>query len=142
MNQEIVRIVIADDHPGIRRGVRAALKKIPEIMVVGEAANGQEAVDIIEELSPDMLILDLHMPVMDGIEVIEKLNQSGLKVRILVLSAMGDPWVVNEVLLMGVCEFIDKGDIADLLSAVRQAIKGSCHNGRDRPDVKQLARVF
>jgi two-component system response regulator YesN len=99
---------------------------LPGFVVIGEAADGREALEMVEEVSPDVLILDVQMPVLDGIEVIETLQQSGADVLILVLSAIDDPMFTRELLLMGACQFIVKGDVAALLRGVKQAYQGEC----------------
>ena len=122
-----VKVAIADDHQAIRKGVRELLEKLPEITVVGEAEDGQEAIDIVISTEPDLLILDIQMPVMDGLEVIDYLHKTEVNVVILVLSAIDDPGFIEEVLLKGACFFIIKGDIPGLLRGVQQVLLGKCH---------------
>src|SRR5512133_2265773 len=81
------RVVLADDHDVIRQGLKRLLNRAPEIEVVGEASDGLEALNFVKELHPDVLLLDIEMPVMDGIEVARRLQELNLKVRVLILSA-------------------------------------------------------
>ena len=82
-----VRIVVADDHAFIREGIKRIIEKTPDIVIVSEAANGQEAIDAVETFLPDFLILDLQMPVLDGFAVIEALKNKGCETKIFILSS-------------------------------------------------------
>jgi len=87
---DATRVVIADDHPRVRAGIRNILRKAPDILVLGEARDGEEALQLVEELSPNVLLLDIEMPKMNGIEVAKTLKARGAPVKILVLSAYHD----------------------------------------------------
>jgi DNA-binding NarL/FixJ family response regulator len=139
VNRNKVRVAIAEDHPAVRKGVRKLLENTPGIVVVGEADDGQEAIEIVEETDPDVLILDIMMPVMDGIEVIENLRESGVDVLIVVLSAIDDPLFMREILALGACSFILKGDTLQLIQAVRNANQGICEGDENR--ASSLTRV-
>ncbi len=138
-----VRVIIADDHPGVRKGLRVLLEKLPGIFVIGEAENGREAIELVERYSPDVLILDIQMPILDGFEVIERLSQSGVHSHILVLSAVDDPLLTKELFSMGACQFVAKGDISALIRAVQQAIAGKCQEAwpGDAPH-QHLSRIY
>jgi NarL family two-component system response regulator LiaR len=86
MDQRI-RVLIADDHPVVRQGLKVILDAQPDIEWVGEAADGEEAVRQARDLQPDVIILDLRMPVMDGLTAMREINQLGLAARILVLTS-------------------------------------------------------
>ncbi|MEL6916609.1 MAG: response regulator transcription factor [Bacteroidota bacterium] len=79
-------IILADDHSLVRDGIRALLEEEADLEVIGEVANGQEAISIVQEKQPDMLIIDIRMPKMNGIEAVEALNQQGLPVKSIILS--------------------------------------------------------
>ena len=79
----IIRIAIADDHPVIRTGIKRLVTSMPDIEIVGEASDGQQAIELIETVKPDILILDLQMLVMNGIQVIDHLMLEQRKVIIL-----------------------------------------------------------
>lgn len=90
MTTRVVRVVIAEDHAVVREGTRQIVASDPRIDVVGEAEDGQAALDLVNELRPDVLILDLHLPAVTGIEVARRLQESRSPTRILVLSAYDD----------------------------------------------------
>ena len=81
-----VRVLITDDHLIIREGLRLIFDTVPEIELVGEANNGQEALDAVEKLHPDVVLMDLQMPVMDGITAVEALRQSHPKLAVIILT--------------------------------------------------------
>ena len=122
---EKIRVVIADDHTVMRVGIRNILSRSNEINVVGEASNGAEAIDLIDDLKPDVLILDMEMPVMDGVEVARRLQASGSPVRILVLSAYDDRQYILEMLNMGASGYLIKDEAPEVIvDAVRGIAKG------------------
>jgi NarL family two-component system response regulator LiaR len=82
-----IRVVIADDHTIVRKGIRAVLRNVPEIEVVGEAADGWEAIAEVEKSQPDVVLMDLMMPRLDGIEAIRRISRDHPEVRILVLTS-------------------------------------------------------
>ncbi len=86
----VIRIVVADDHPIIRDAVRQLLEDVEDIKIVGEASNGREALDQINLHSPHVLLLDLKMPIMDGISVLQALQAAGTKIKIIVFTASED----------------------------------------------------
>jgi len=86
----MVRILLADDHPIVREGLRGLLETQPDFEVIAECANGEEAVRMVTQLHPDILLLDLEMPVMDGVETIRRLSQQPTMPRIIVFTAFDD----------------------------------------------------
>jgi len=94
---ENIRILIVDDHFIIREGMRLIFNTIPEIDLVGEAANGQEALTQVDALSPDVVLMDLQMPVMDGISAIEMLKQTHPALAIIILTTYKE----NDLMLRG-----------------------------------------
>ncbi len=120
-----VRVLIADDHPFMRAGVRSLLERSGFIQVVGEACNGKEALELVEDLTPDVLLLDIQMPVMDGIEVMDQLHQQGAKLKVLILSAFDDPYHRDELLSLGAWGYYLKEEAPNcIIAAIRQAIEG------------------
>jgi two-component system, NarL family, response regulator LiaR len=118
--QTATRVVLADDHDVVRQGLKRLLDRVPEIEVVGEASNGVEALNSVKDLQPDVLLLDIEMPVMDGIEVARKLHEENASVRILVLSAYDDREYIRSLLEIGVSGYLVKGEaIGKIVEAVR-----------------------
>jgi len=98
---EKIRIVIADDHAVLRSGLKAMLNYSPQFEGVGEAANAQEALRLLDALRPDVLILDLSMPGMSGVECVKEIRYRGLPCRVLVLTMYDDEAYVKEVMRAG-----------------------------------------
>ena len=87
---EKLKIVLADDHLVVRKGIKNLLEEEQEFLVIGEASNGQEAIEVVEELHPDLLIIDIRMPVMNGLEATQRLTDRLTHTRILILSMHED----------------------------------------------------
>ena len=87
---EVIHVLIADDHELVREGMRALLDPKPEVEVVGEAANGQEVVELATSLKPDVILMDLVMPRKDGIEAIQDIKAGDPDARILVITSFSD----------------------------------------------------
>lgn len=119
------RVVLADDHDVVRQGLKRLLDRAPEIEVVGEASDGLEALNFVTALEPDVLLLDIEMPVMDGIEVARRLREAGVNVRILILSAYDDREYIRALLDIGVSGYLVKGEApGKIVEAVRGIAKG------------------
>jgi DNA-binding NarL/FixJ family response regulator len=120
-----IKILIADDHELVRRGIRHSLETIPDWEVIAEAANGREAVELADRLHPQIAVLDLSMPEMNGLEAIRRILSASPEVRILVLSIHDSDTVIHEVLAAGAKGYLLKSDAArDLLAAVQSLIEG------------------
>ena len=116
----MIRVVIAEDHLLVRAGIRALLEKTGEVHVLGEAPNGQEAFEMVQELKPDVLIMDIMMPRMNGIQAAEKIRDLKLPTNILLLSMYSDAGLVHQALQCGVKGYVLKSSVSDeLLLAVR-----------------------
>jgi two-component system response regulator NreC len=103
-----IRIAIADDHTVLRSGLKAMLNYHPQFEVVAEASNGLETLKLLEEIRPDVLILDLAMPIMSGVECIKEIRHRGLFCRILVLTMYDEEEYVREVMRAGADGYILK----------------------------------
>jgi two-component system, NarL family, nitrate/nitrite response regulator NarL len=123
--RETVRVVLADDHPIVRSGIRSLLERAGDIQVVGEASTGQETLLLINELAPDVLLLDMELPDIKGIEVARQVLQSGATVKILVLSAHDDPIYIHELLESGAVGYMVKEEAPEvIIDAVRGVAQG------------------
>lgn len=121
----MVRLLIAEDHLLVRAGIRALLEKPGDINIVGEASNGKEAVDMVQELKPDVLVMDIMMPRLNGIQAAEYLYGLKLPTNILLLSMYSDPGFVHKALQFGVKGYVLKSSVSDeLLEAVRTVAAG------------------
>jgi len=121
----MIRVLIAEDHLMVRAGIRALLEKTDDIRVLGEASNGQEAIDLVRKLKPDVLIMDIMMPRMNGIQAAEKIQNLKLTTYILLLSMYSDAGLVHQAFKYGVKGYVLKSSVSDeLLRAVRLIAQG------------------
>ncbi|NJC96367.1 MAG: DNA-binding response regulator [Anaerolineales bacterium] len=122
---EKIRVYITDDHQIVRRGIRQLLSTEAGIEVVGEASNGKEAVVEVDRLKPDIVLMDLVMPVMDGIEAIHQIKASHPSVQILVLTSFATDDKVFPAIKAGALGYLIKDTSPEeLVSAIRQVHKG------------------
>ena len=118
-------IVLADDHRIVRQGLRALLAAEENFKVIGEADDGREALELVRRLTPDVLVLDLMMPGLNGLEVARQLHRQTPKVAIVVLSMYDDEGFVLEALAHGVSAYVLKdSNSSDLVQAVREVAAG------------------
>ncbi|MCI4082621.1 response regulator transcription factor [Streptomyces sp. MMS21 TC-5] len=138
----MIRVVIADDEPLIRAGIRMILTSAPDIEVVAEAANGREAVDLALSHAPAVMLLDIQMPVMDGLTALGELRRAAPEVRALILTTFGEKENVLRALGQGGAGFLLKDSApGELIGAVRAAAAGDAYlsPGATRHVVDQLA---
>jgi DNA-binding NarL/FixJ family response regulator len=122
---EKLRILIADDHPLFRKGMRTLLTATPDMEVVGEAATGQEAIELAASLQPEVIIMDLQMPGINGIEATRQILQSGQEIRILVVTLFEDDASVFTAMRVGARGYILKdAKEEEILRAVRAVGSG------------------
>jgi DNA-binding NarL/FixJ family response regulator len=120
-----IRVLIADDHPMVRQGLRVFLELEPDLEVVGEAADGAEAVRLAGELDPDVVLLDLVMPVVDGLAALARLAERGLAERVLMVTSFGEYRSALPALRAGARGYISKEvDPEALATAVRAVAAG------------------
>ncbi len=120
-----VRIVLADDHTIMRQGLRLVLERQPDFAVVGEADNGREAIDMVIRENPDVVIMDIAMPLLNGIEATRRINEERLKTAVVILSMHSDEGYILKALRAGARAYLlkDSAD-ADLIQAVRAVCAG------------------
>ena len=122
MSNTTIRVVIAEDHALVREGTRQIVASDPRIDVVGEAEDGQRALDLVSELKPDVLVLDLRLPKVTGIEVARRLQAANSTTRILVLSAYDDDDYVFAAMDAGASGYLLKtahgGEVIDAIHAI------------------------
>jgi two-component system nitrate/nitrite response regulator NarL len=104
----VVSVVVADDHPLYRDGVVRAISSDPGLVLVGEAADGLEAEQLIVQLRPDVALLDVKMPGLGGVELCERMVRGGLPTRVLMISAYLDPSLVARALGAGAAGYLGK----------------------------------
>jgi RNA polymerase sigma factor (sigma-70 family) len=119
------KVLIADDHGVVRKGLRLLLEQYPELVVVGEAANGREAVTMAASLSPQVVVLDVAMPILNGIEAAEQILKVSSQVGIILLTMHADESYVLRALHAGVKGYLLKESAEeDLLSAIKSVANG------------------
>lgn len=120
-----IRVVLADDHPIAREGIKKFLATAPDIDAVGEATDGLEALNLVEQLAPDVLLLDMELPGLKGHEVARKLKEAGSPVRILALSTYDDKQYIFGLLAAGASGYLTKEEVPDrIVEAVRGVARG------------------
>jgi DNA-binding NarL/FixJ family response regulator len=123
-----MRVVVADDHTLVRTGMRLLLETIPDVEVVGEAADGLEALRLIGELRPDCVLMDLAMPGLSGLEAVRRSADHFRRTRILVVSMHADEAYVHQALAAGASGYLLKGsDKAELELALRLVAQGQTY---------------
>ena len=140
----MIRLFITDDHSIVRKGVRATMELVPDIEVVGEAANGREAIERLADCQPDVVLMDLVMPEMDGIETIQVIKERCPEIRILVLTTFAGEDKVFPAIQAGALGYQLKDSEPDeLVRAVRQVYAGesALHPVIARKVLQQLTRT-
>jgi DNA-binding NarL/FixJ family response regulator len=121
-----VRVLVVDDHPAFRRALTSALNMITGIEVAGEAAGGQEATERAREDDPDLVLMDLSMPEVDGIEAMRKIHREKPDLPVVILTAHADPGVEKEAREAGASGFLAKGTaLEDIVIVLHEAAEGS-----------------
>ncbi len=142
---EVIRVYITDDHQIVRRGIRQLLSTEAGIEVVGEASNGKEAIADVDKLKPDIVLMDLVMPVMDGIEAIRQIKASHPSIQILVLTSFATDDKVFPAIKAGALGYLikDTGP-EELIEAIRQVYKGepTLHSSIAQKLLKEISHAL
>lgn len=124
----MIRVLLAEDHAMVRAGLQALLERIKDIKVIGEASNGQEAIDLTIKHKPDVLVLDIMMPRLNGIQAAEQIRNLKLTVKILFVSMYSDAGLVRQALQTGAKGYVLKTSAGEeLLQAIRSVAKGETY---------------
>jgi len=120
-----IKIILVDDHKLVRQGVRSLLEAQPGFEVIGEASDGQEALKLMEDLSPDIAIMDVMMPNMNGIEATKIAHQRGLKTKVIFLSMHANATYAVRALQSGALAYVLKdADFTEILQSIENAMEG------------------
>ncbi len=120
-----IRILIVDDHGIIRQGLRLYLEFDPELMVVGEATNGIEALKLVETLRPDVVLMDILMPLMDGLEATQAIRQEFPDTEVIILTSVVDENIISQCIRAGASGYLLKDTRSEeLCSAIHAAVEG------------------
>lgn len=124
----MIKIILADDHHLVRQGIRSLLEKADDIEVVAEAENGHEAIRLAEKFNPDVLVMDVAMPRLNGVQAAEQIRNLGLRTQVIILSMHSDEALVRQALQNGVKGYLLKNSVAtELLVAARAAQRGEIY---------------
>jgi DNA-binding NarL/FixJ family response regulator len=135
----VLRVVIADDSASMRSSLRRFIRSLPGIELVGEAENGTSAVDLVQTLHPDVLLLDVEMPEMDGIETVRRLGELGCQVQVLMVSAFNDPHLILTTLEEGAAGYLVKNDAPVQLKEAILSVGAGRRNWTSREAAAALA---
>ncbi len=125
MSNETLRILVADDHPLFRSGMRSLLNAEPGFQVIGEATNGDEAVQLAAEINPDVILMDVQMPGLNGLDATRKIVQANPEIKVLVVTMFEDDHTVFSALKAGARGYMLKGASPDdVLRAIRSVASG------------------
>jgi DNA-binding NarL/FixJ family response regulator len=129
-----MRILIADDHPLMLAGVRSVLEAAEGFEVVAEARSGSEVLPLIGRTAPDLALLDLRLPGIDGLACLNRIAARHPETRVVVLSVSSDPEVIQAAFAHGACGYLVKSiDLANVVSAIRQALNGTAYHAVGLP---------
>lgn len=124
----MIRVLLAEDHAMVRAGLRALLERSDTIKIIGEASNGHEAVEMVTRLEPDLLIMDIMMPRLNGIQSAEQIRALKVPVNILILSMYSDEGLIRQALKNGVKGYVLKSSVSnELLEAIQTISNGGIY---------------
>jgi len=124
----VIRVILADDHHLVRQGIRALLERADDIEVVGEAADGQEAIELVQRLAPDVLVMDIAMPRLNGTLATQRILALGVATQVVILSMHSDETLVRRTLRSGARGYLLKRSVTEeLLLAVHAVSRGEVY---------------
>jgi DNA-binding NarL/FixJ family response regulator len=124
----MIRVVVADDHHLVRQGLRALLENSGEVQVLGEAGTGYEAVELVERFQPDVIVMDLSMPMLDGVQAAARILDLDTPTQVVIVSMHADSAVIHNLVRRGVKGYLLKDALADeLMLAIRSAGAGKLY---------------
>ncbi len=129
-NRRRIRVLLADDHEVIRHYISDLLQGEPDIKIVAEAENGAQALDLARKTHPEAIIMDVEMPVLNGVEATRVLSREMPHIRVIALSMHDEEELVNAILEAGAVKYLIKcGPFRDLVNAIRECRKSFSHEG-------------
>jgi DNA-binding NarL/FixJ family response regulator len=129
---EPTRVLLADDHTLVRAGIRALLEKLPGIAVVGEASDGREVLDLITLNQPEVVLMDISMPGLDGLQALARITRDFPQVRVIILSMHPNDEYVWQALKSGASGYLlKKAATAELLAALKTVVRGEIYLSRE-----------
>lgn len=133
-----MKIVIADDHPLMLAGIRRVLEEADDFEIVGEAHTGSQVLPLVARTNPDVVLLDMRMPGLDGLGCLERIRIRYPKVKVVVLSVFANPEQIQAALKRGASGYIVKNiNPLDLASAIRQAVEGTVYHAVGLPELSE-----
>ncbi len=127
-----LRIILADDHPIVRAGIREAIKELPDVEVVGEVTDGREAVSLVKTTRPNVVLMDISMPGLNGLDATERIVKEFPEVRVIILSRHDEEAYVWRALKLGAAGYVlKKAVIAELKAAVQRVAHGEIYLSKD-----------
>jgi DNA-binding NarL/FixJ family response regulator len=133
-----LKVLIADDHPLVLQGIRRALDNADDIEIAGEARSGEEVLGLVSRRNPDLVLLDINMPGMSGIECMTALKRSHPDVKAVVISAYDDRGSIDAALHAGACAYMVKSvSPLDIPSVLRQAASGAIYHAPSAPSPRE-----
>ncbi|MBI9044626.1 MAG: response regulator transcription factor [Anaerolineaceae bacterium] len=124
----MIRILLVEDHHLVRKGIKALLEKVDDLKILGEAENGLQAVEMIQDLNPDVIIMDINMPKLNGIQAAKQIREINSKIHIVILSMYVDDAIVRQAFEAGVEGYLLKRSLSEeLVLAIKSVSRGDIY---------------